>query len=517
MIAYAITCAFVAIMCTVLWIRLTSKKKRFPKEYSHDNGRPVGDMENRWRIYHDLNGSGILADALVLRSKKSIQATVVKKAMELLTKRHPMLRMCTRKNQDGDYRLQKMENVHVDLRQFDTGDWRNVMEESLLEKFDAENGPLWRVTFLPNARYEPPTGSDVSDMTSYPHECICIFGFHHMVMDGPSFSRLFAEFINYLDKLNKNEEPEVTSMPMLPPLELYLDEVIQPKWYHHLIEFLLELLCLIPGLPTFIIGVMTGMGGKGNAFTRKYGVEIQRNPQIQPRTKIIPVEFTKDETSRFLKKCKEHQATVQGAVQTAAGVAMVSMLEKQEYEVESFVTVNIRPFLKSKVPDDYTGPYLSGIRCKNTVVSSPDAEQFWDMAKHASEDIHVKLKKNEHMEMLLMFNCMSPLLNRIVPEAGKSTDDKSGGRSSHLVVFTNLGYCKFLDSSPDDDVILRAGFGCSVEHHQGAIFGNRLATFNGKLFWTVVYYSNITNKATSQKYVELIKGAIQRAIKDTSH
>ena len=42
---------------------------------------------------------------------------------------------------------------------------------------------------------------------------------------------------------------------------------------------------------------------------------------------MIPVEFTEVETSSLLKMCKEHHITVQGAIQTAAGVAMVNMLE----------------------------------------------------------------------------------------------------------------------------------------------------------------------------------------------
>ena len=67
-------------------------------------------------------------------------------------------------------------NALVDLRQHDTSNWRNVMKESLLEKFDVENGPLWRLTFLPNARYETETGSDVND-TSFPHEAFAFFAF----------------------------------------------------------------------------------------------------------------------------------------------------------------------------------------------------------------------------------------------------------------------------------------------------------------------------------------------------
>ena len=218
-----------------------------------------------------------------------------------------------------------MDNVAVDLRELDTKDCNTVMEDSLLEKFDGEDGPLWRVTFLPNARYEPDTEEDNQGITSYPHECICVFGFHHIEIDGQSYLRMFAEFMKYLDKLINNEEPEVRSMAMLPPMDFYMDEVTQPKWYHHVMQLVLEMLWVIPGFPEFMMSRMYG----GNAFTTKYGVETQRNPNIQPRTKVIAKEFSKVETSRLLKMCKEHQTTVQGALQTAAGVAMVTMLSRR--------------------------------------------------------------------------------------------------------------------------------------------------------------------------------------------
>ena len=291
--AYAIFCGVVTILLAILWRKLCTKTITFQKQYSHDKGRPTGILEKFLAQSHDTTGLLIAAITMVLRSKKPITGSVVRKAMELLMKRHPMLRMCIKKNQDGDYRLQKMANVHVDLRELDTTDWKTVMEDSLLEKFDGENGPLWRVTFLPNARYVPDTEEDIPDIASYHHQCICVFGFHHIVGDGPSYSRMFAEFIKYVGKLINNEEPEVISMPMLPPMDLYMDELIQPKWYHRPLHLVLEILCIIPGFPEFI---MSRMFGEGNAFTRKHGVEIQRDPDIQPRTKIIPMEFTRIET-----------------------------------------------------------------------------------------------------------------------------------------------------------------------------------------------------------------------------
>ena len=39
---------------------------------------------------------------------------------------------------------------------------------------------------------------------------------------------------------------------MLPPCDVYVDEVIQIKWYHIAMKLAVKLLCFIPGLPKFI-------------------------------------------------------------------------------------------------------------------------------------------------------------------------------------------------------------------------------------------------------------------------
>ncbi|KAJ7390900.1 hypothetical protein OS493_020920 [Desmophyllum pertusum] len=218
---------------------------------------------------------------------------MVRNAKELLMKRHPMLRMCTKKNQDGDYFLQKISNVNVDL-------YANVIPE------------IGRLGL----------GTDMEESWRNLTEKMVPFG--------------------------------------------GVGNTVHNTW--------------IP-----CVHDQQNVTWKRQSFTKKHGVEIQRNPLIQPRNKMVPVEFTKVETSSFLKKCKH----------TAAGVAMVTMLEEQQCEVDSYVTVNVRPFLKSKVPDHHAGAYCQGLQCKNMIVSSADAVQFWSMARQAFGNIHASLNKNE--------------------------------------------------------------------------------------------------------------------------
>ena len=146
-------------------------------------------------------------------------------------------------------------------------------------------------------------------------------------------------------------------------------------------------------------------------------------------------------------------------------------------------------------------------------MSSPDANKFWSMARQASSDLHARLNKDKIVKMWPMFAGMIRL--DMMSEMTKAESDRSGQRGDKLIYFTNLCHAKFLDRSPGyDDVILRARFGCSAGHSRGTIFGINVVTFNGKLFLTIIYYSNIVNDVTAQKYADLVEETILMAIKD---
>lgn len=163
--------------------------------------------------------------------------------------------------------------------------------------------------------------------------------------------------------------------------------------------------------------------------------------------------------------------------------------------------------------NEYVGSYIGGISCNNMVGVSLAGDKFWIMARNASEDLHARLRKNEYIEGMLMFTyCLPSAFVQAMMEAKENKDEMSGQRTRDLVAFSNLGNCKFLDGTPDDDVILQARFSCTAQHQLGPIFANNMVTFNGKLFWTFVYYSNIISDETAQIYADLVKTTILNAI-----
>ena len=134
MFAFAAVCGVALVPLVMFMRRLQGQKPKFQKNYNHDNGRPLGIMEELLRHVHDTTGSLILADTLVLRSQKEITGSVVRKAMELLMRRHSNLRMCYQKNQNGEKRL-KCKDFPRSFPTSSFSGFTKTLEPRLLEHF----------------------------------------------------------------------------------------------------------------------------------------------------------------------------------------------------------------------------------------------------------------------------------------------------------------------------------------------------------------------------------------------
>lgn len=99
----------------------------------------MGLMENLLRVYHDVEGKLILANTLVLRSKKPVTGVVVRKAMELLMKRHPCC-ACAPKRSKMEIKMPTLcsatcvGNTLLDTRNLWIYDEQNIWRQCLYQE-----------------------------------------------------------------------------------------------------------------------------------------------------------------------------------------------------------------------------------------------------------------------------------------------------------------------------------------------------------------------------------------------
>ena len=156
---------FGIISCVLNWFT------RIPKGFH----RRLGLAE---RFYVDCHEIGQFNTGMVVFV--STDAPLTREHLQSATKRlmmrHPLLRMRITRYR-GECYWQEMDDVTPDVRVQETNDWNTVYEDTVLEKYRIDSGPLWRVTLLPDVT------SEFSDKDFKQHAML-VLGFLHSIIDG---------------------------------------------------------------------------------------------------------------------------------------------------------------------------------------------------------------------------------------------------------------------------------------------------------------------------------------------
>lgn len=448
----------------------------------------------------------------MLQTKQPLTADNIQEAASNLMLHHPMLRTSYVETEMLKFVLQPMPNPQLDFKELEETDWKNVISNEVTKPFDTQTGPLWRVTYLPYVKYNKEKANyktnksqdDDTDFSDYPYECCVVFTFHHAAVDGVSYTWLYDEFLTNLQCVMKGNKPQnVDSMPMLAPLEYYLHDNIDTNIFEDTISYVLSFLLWIPGIPSRMIGSVA----QWNLYTKTFGSEIERHPNMTLSSSLVPMEFSKEHTQLLLKCCKANKTSVQGAVQAASLLAIATMLQggelNEDIQLPSSCLVNMRPLLKNKpVPQNYCGPYFASLITTNTITPIKDKGDFWKIA------VSIKYEITKHIEdgsiysffkMLKMFLMMENVVDTI------SLNPDPSKRINSILTFTNLGNCSHLDRDNISEVKLRARYNCLSENLFGSVYNHSLMTFEGRLFWSIIYQTSVVTKETAETYAELVR------------
>ena len=136
-----------------------------------------------------------------------------------------------------------------------------------------------------------------------------------------------------------------------------------------------------------------------------FNTGIAKSSLKSPKTGIIPITLSEEETKRLLAKTKEHKTTIFGVMVAAASVAMAGMIEKLSgNSIESFeseplnktrTSVNLRRYFNGEIPDTYMGMYMGVIR-QNLEINFKNLNKqdlLMETADKFSKDIHRQLEE----------------------------------------------------------------------------------------------------------------------------
>ena len=459
---------------------------RFDKDKS---SRRLGLLEQVLMEREKINGWGTVTSVLLLDSAQELNQDHLRKALGLLTKRYPLLRMRIKNSDTGhEACFEEMENPEtVDfelLNNVTAENWIEGFEEELNSYlFDMGKGPLWRVRLLKETFSEGKFRNTL------------VFTFQHVICDALSIFELQKSLLKLLTALHGGEEFEVESLPFRPSLESLMPELVQPNILERLLFssfFTLQRAKNILFKPK-------------NLFLSIYPPVANAEPSVTKKTCLLARSLSEEETKLLITSCKANKCTVHGAITAATHLAIARIMHKEKQDlktpvsVESSYSISVRKECDLKVNSDEFAAYVSAslLSIPVPLISPTDTQGFWELARASTREVHTQVNSGKHRNLLKFYHCID------IPSYCKMSNyEHNQGRSSHICNINNYGAQQ--TNLTENNPYKFAGIYFGVQAAKtGPVFGNNLMTVDGRLYWTVEYFPHVTTKAKAEELFEL--------------
>ena len=448
--------------------------------------RRLGLLEQVLLERERVNHWGTVSSVLLLDSEEELNQDHLRKALRLLPKRFPLLRM--RINERGSEAFfEEMDSPDtVDFEVFD-----GITADNWAEGFDAEingalfnieTGPLWRVRLLKET------------LANGKFRNALVFTFLHVTCDALSIFELQKTLLEFLTSLQRGEEVEVNSLPLGPPVEALTSDLVKTSVLERL---LFSSFFVLQRVKTFFVKP------EPNQYLSVCPPVANSHPLVSKRTCLLSRNLSEEETRLLIKSCKENKCTVHGAITASTHLAMARILQpKQDIKtpvcVNSTYSISLRKDCQPKVNNDALGAYVSAstLSIPIPLVDPGDEQGFWEFARACTREVHTQLVSGKHRNLLKFYKCID------IPTYCKMTEFKyNEGRRSQIFNINNYGAQETNQSEESPYKFAGLYFGVH-ETTMGPTFGHNILTVDGKLYWAVNYFPHVTTKTQAEDFTD---------------
>uniref|UniRef100_A0A0G4FVP6 Condensation domain-containing protein n=1 Tax=Chromera velia CCMP2878 TaxID=1169474 RepID=A0A0G4FVP6_9ALVE len=183
--------------------------------------RKLDRVDRKWDLLHDF-GNLMIMNSVTMRSTKEPQLEDVRVAATALMKRHQTLRtrIVPISNLKGThiekYYFEMTGRLVPDVKQSSFTEYASVMDQEQMQKFDSENGPLWRIILCRSQKVE-------GEADGKPWRTNVVALFHHSIMDGMARQEFWTELFGNIEKASNLRESLAKAQPQIvqtvPPLQ----------------------------------------------------------------------------------------------------------------------------------------------------------------------------------------------------------------------------------------------------------------------------------------------------------
>ena len=428
--------------------------------------RKLGLIENLFEILHDL---GAMIDVNVARIEGLLTPDILRQALNLVQKRHPMLQVHLIELADGLYfeseGTQEIPLSVIDKQYENQG--IEIAEDELHQKFSEGLAPLCRVTFLRSS-----TSNGISEI---------IATFHHAITDGMSCMRFFDDLLSYCQKIAAGDDiGQVVTMQLLPPLEKLLESRLTKNNLEEAQD-------------------------KPSQEIQPPQLIIQREaPPSDRRTRLLTRILSKEMTMMLRNRCRQEETTVHGALCAAIlfGAAKIACTDTP-INLSCGSSVNLRKFCEPEVSNEYmgclasfTGSILHTLK-KKTI--------FWDLARECKSKLSNYLDRGISIKQL-----NSDELRQINKHLILQLANHKMGRSN-TVEISNRGEFKFLDKYEYGNLKLKELYFATGQHIIGSCFCLGVVTFHQQLFCRFTHVVPLVSTQTAELFADSVMDTMQKA------
>ena len=474
-------------------------------------------MQKQYEIYHTCTGKlsrrlgfferyfltiasgsniGYVNTVLLLESKVKLDRDHVKKALLMLSKRFPLLRMSVTLDSFNQPCFGEKENPQsLDFQQMvdvDSRKWLDAFHTQInCAPLNIDRGPLWRVTLL-KVTCETRGKENV-------YKNALLFTFHHVICDARSIYEFKSKLVEFLGLLYNGDAIEVETLPFRPPIERATRHLTKPNiWERFLLPVILN--CR-----------------KVKAMIRKPKLENLYLSTFPPpssyslahRTYVIPRNLTKEETAALISCSKVHKCTVHGAVTAATHLAMSRIIDAEQKRdrktpllIDSCYTVDIRKDCEPKIGREEFGLYSV---FDSLQIAVKETERFWEFARVCTNEVHNRIDSGKHRNALTFLQCVD------IPSVwALGSYETKHGYQKEIFNLTNLGVLS-IDREGKSPYKFSGSYLAVQTRQVCYLMGHNLVTIDDKLYWTMEYSPEIITKSEAEKIVDLSLSILMNA------
>jgi hypothetical protein len=320
--------------------------------------RPLGIFERmalRTESVHPFNV------VVVLNFREGPQMPVVRRALDFLQSRHPILRAGIGRHQRSPFFFHSSSPIPiVRERRIDSLHWQDIAARALNSGLDL-SGPLLKCTFVEGSA----------------RECDLVFSFHHAVMDAVSVTALTKDFLATVQGLAMGETMVAPNLyPFPEPPEKRFPENFR-------------------GLPGFL---RTGQYVMSQAWLEiqyrlQNGRDRRRESSLESNCAVFSRRLERIETERLVRKVRSSGLTINSLLNAAQLMAVCAWMQQgRSPRARTLTFVDLRPRLTPPLPDSQVVSALSLMRLEVDVSLS---DGIWENAARVHQAISHGLKRGD--------------------------------------------------------------------------------------------------------------------------